>query len=247
MSSDFPPPPGSATPASSNPGDFNLSAAFSWAWKKFQDNAAVLLVGTLLVAVAAFAISLIGNLVIGGILLSDPSFNMNTGEFSKGSGRVATMIVSALIIGLTMFVVYIVQASLIRVAMLIADGGKPEVSELFNFADAPRALVAGAIVGVATFIGYALCYLPGVLVAVATSYTLYFLVDKGLDPVESVKSSAQFVVSNIGTVIVVFLASAATVLLGVLACGVGVFVAIPVAVLVNAYAFRSLTGGTVSS
>lgn len=247
MSSDFPPPPGSETPAGSNPGGFDLSTAFSWAWKKFQENAAVLIISTLLIAVVAVIISVIGNLIIGGILLSDPSYNMNTGEFDKGSGTLISMIVSGLVLGLTIVAIYLIQANLIRIVLTIADGNKPELGQLFDFSLAPRVLVAGVVVGLATFVGYVLCILPGLLVSVATAYTLYFLVDKGQEPIESIKSSVQFIMANLGTLIVVFLASAATVFVGMLACGIGILVAAPVAMLVNAYAFRALTGGTISS
>jgi uncharacterized membrane protein len=73
------------------------------------------------------------------------------------------------------------------------------------------------------------------------------LLDRGLSPVDSIKASFDVSKANFGQVLLTWLVIVATAVVGVLLCGVGLLVAIPVVALIEVYAWRRLTGGQVAA
>ncbi len=53
-----------------------------------------------------------------------------------------------------------------------------------------------------TFVGTLLCSLPGLVVGFATSYTMYFVIDRGLGAVEAIKVSVRLVMDNLANAVV---------------------------------------------
>ena len=108
-------------------------------------------------------------------------------------------------------------------------------------------MLAALIIGVLTFIGFILCIIPGIVVIFLTSYTLYFVVDRGLGAVDAIKASFNMVKDNAGVLILFFLATVAAWIVGTCACLVGLLVAIPVVIIAQAYTFRTLNGDPVTA
>ena len=101
-------------------------------------------------------------------------------------------------------------------------------------------------VAAATFVGTILCYLPGLVVGFFTSYSLYFVMDKGLAPIEAIKASVNLVKDNLGTTIVWYIVGGLVAGAGAIACGVGLLVTIPIFLLGTAYTYKHLTGQPVA-
>ncbi|MEO6472751.1 MAG: hypothetical protein ABIR57_12270 [Aeromicrobium sp.] len=252
MSMNPPPPPeppafGTPPAGPPPPNGVDIGETFRWAWKKFQENPATLVVGTLLLAVASGVVYFIAFLIFHGLFINSPSFDAETGTFSGGSGFFASIFVSALVSALSSIAVYVFQANLVRVSLKTVDGAKPEIGELFVFENLNKTIVTAALLAAGTFVGTILCYVPGLIFSVLAAYTIYFLVDNGKEPIDAIKSSISFVIANIGTLIIVILASVAALIVGAILCGVGLLVAIPVVILVNAHVFRTLTGGQIAA
>ncbi|MEO5663530.1 MAG: hypothetical protein ABIR39_09615 [Nocardioides sp.] len=111
---------------------------------------------------------------------------------------------------------------------------------MFQGIDFVQVVIASLILAVATIVGIVLCVLPGLAVMFLTAFTLHFIIDKQLPAIEAIKASISFVMANAGTLIVFFLACLAAYVVGALLCGVGLLVAIPVVVIAQAYAYRTL-------
>jgi len=141
---------------------------------------------------------------------------------------------------------YVVSAGIIRGALDITEGRKFDIAHAFGQLDYGKVILTSLLVGVLTMIGLVLFILPGILVAFFTTFALYFVVDNGTTPMESVKASFALVKDHFGDVVVLFLASIAAVIVGVLACLVGLLVAIPVVTIAWAYAYKTLQGQPVS-
>ena len=62
-----------------------------------------------------------------------------------------------------------------------------------------------------------------------------------------IKASVAFVNANLGTLIGFYIASAIAIFVGALLCGIGLLAAIPVVVIAQAYAYRSLQGEPVAA
>ena len=70
-------------------------------------------------------------------------------------------------------------------------------------ARARRAIVITAlIVSAAIFVGTLLCFLPGIAAAFFLSFSIYFVIDKQMEPVAAVTASFNLVKDNLGEVLV---------------------------------------------
>ena len=257
----YPPPPGggygSEPPAGgfgAQPpaGQFDVGDAFRWGWKKFQENLGPILIATIVLIAAVVVLQIVSSIVTGAIFGNgvDPiEVNRETGEITGGDSRglFGQLFISVITGFLSGLVGYLVQAAIIRGTLKIADGDKPEAAELFATDKIVPTLVTAAIVMFGTYVGLLLCILPGIIFGIFTAFSLYFLIDKNLEPVAAIKASFNFVKDNIGQLILLFLASFAAIIVGALLCGIGLLVAIPVVILANTYAFRTLTGGRVAA
>ncbi len=134
------------------------------------------------------------------------------------------------------------SAVAIRVAFDVVDGREVSVGNAFNRIDFVQVILAAILVGVLVTIGLMLCILPGIVVLFMTFMTNYFIVGKGQDAITAIKSSFSLVSANFGALLLLALLVFCVMLLGVLACLVGVFVAYPIVTVAAAFTFRYLHG-----
>ena len=87
--------------------------------------------------------------------------------------------------------------------------------------------------------------LPGIVAGFLLSYTMYFVVDRDLEPMAAVKASFELTRNNLGNTLVWYIVGGIVAFAGFIACGVGALVSLPVVLLGTAYTYRTLTGGTV--
>jgi uncharacterized membrane protein len=95
-------------------------------------------------------------------------------------------------------------------------------------------------------IGYVLCVLPGLAVAIFTIFTTILIVERNLAPIDAIKASIDIVKANFVQVLLVWLIFGVITTVGSLLCGIGLIVAVPVATLFLVYAYRKLSGGQVA-
>jgi uncharacterized membrane protein len=204
-----------------------VGAAITYGWNKFKDNALVWI-----------GISIIAFLIAGLIQGAFNGFDYTNTEFS------ALSIVGGLV---TAIVGYIIQAAFLRGALSELDGIKPAFGTFFQFTNIGAVVLGGFLVAVATYVGLALCIIPGIIAAFLLYYTLTFIVDKNQDAISGIKSSYALTSSNVGTLILLALALIGINIIGALLCGIGLLVTAPVALIASTYAYRVLTGGHVAA
>jgi uncharacterized membrane protein len=200
-------------------------------------------VGTLILMVVAGAISFVANLIATGLFVSDPSTVVNsdgTISINGGSGFFARILVSMVISLVVGLIAQLILAALVKGALDTVDGKPVDVGGMFAGWDKGAVLIAAIIVSVATAIGTLLCYLPGLVVGFITSYTMFFVVDRQMAPVDAVKASISFVMANLSNTLVYYLLGVLVVIAGAILCGVGLLAAIPIVILGAAYTFRRL-------
>lgn len=94
-----------------------------------------------------------------------------------------------------------------------------------------------AVVGV----GVMLCLIPGLIAALGFSQATFLVVDKGMEPIDAMKESWRLASPNFANLFLWGLLSIGISLLGVMACCLGVYVAVPVLVVGNAFIYLKLT------
>ena len=232
----YPPPPGNYPPPppgnfSSQPGyspaptRLSVGDAISYGWSKFSANAGVW-IGFMLVAIV---IEVVINFIFGGF---DTSADFT---LWRAIGSVVAAIVS-----------YLIQAAYVRGALHETDGIKPAFGSFFQFDNVAAVIIASVIVGLATTIGFVLLIIPGLVIMFLTWWTLPFVIDRNEDPIAAIKSSVRAISSNVGTLLLLALAVVGLNLVGLLLCGLGLFVSVPVTIIASTYAYRVTTGGPVA-
>lgn len=224
-----PPPPGEpprhGAPAPGPQGGSapDAGAAIAYGWNGFTRNAGPLLLIALIVVVVSFGLSIFGSYVFDSIIMSM-------------LWNVVTTVVSL-----------ILALGLIRAALAVVDGRTPEVGMLFETDGFVPYLVASILVGLAVGVGLLLCIVPGLILAFLLAFYGYAIVDGRTDDgVEAMKISWQLVSSNVGSLLLLFVLVVAINFVGMLLCGLGLFVTYPLTAIAVAYAWRTMSGGTIA-
>jgi uncharacterized membrane protein len=249
-SAGYPPQPGYGVPPAGRPApQFNVGEAFSWSWNKFTSNAAALVVPVL---VYGLVLAVLGFLT--GFLptaLGQQSSTSYTDVYGQTTGSTSVTLgpasISVLVIGpILMFVVGVfMRAGLLSGCLDIADGKPVTIGSFFKPRNLGKAILAALLVAIGTWIGLILCIIPGIVFGFLAMFTIAFVVDRSLSPVESIKASIATVRSNVGGTLLSWLVQIAAILIGEFLCLVGLLVGIPIAALIQVYTYRKLSGGQV--
>ena len=132
----------------------------------------------------------------------------------------------------------------IKIYLNLVDGKKVEFADLFSLFKLNligRYFIASVIYGIAVVLGLFLLILPGIYIAIKYLFFAYFLVDKEMGIVESFSKSGEITRDRIWNLFLFGVLITLVLLLGLIAFGVGIFVAIPVVGLATAYAYRKLS------
>jgi uncharacterized membrane protein len=245
----YPPQPSyGAPPGGAGPAQFNIGEAVSWAWNKFTKNAVALIVPLLIYLVAIGIIAVIAGVVPA--LLGESTNNTYTDAYGNTMSSTAITFGAAsyavMIVG---YILLFIAAIYMAVALLsgcidIADGKPVSIGSFFKPRNLGPVLVTAVLVGLGTAVG-SLCIVGGIIFGFIAQFAIPFVIDRNLSPIDAIKASYDTVKNNIGPAIISFLVQYAIVLVGELACGVGLLAAIPVALLVQVYTYRKLSGGQV--
>jgi uncharacterized membrane protein len=247
-----PPPPGGpgGVPVGGGPESYSVGNAVSYGWNKFKDNAGTLVLLTLAVVVAVVIVQLITQ-GISGALVGSPEMTVDpeTGALTRtgGGSGAAALILSLVFSALTFGVQLAIQAAVINGSLQLTRGQPLSVGNALAGINWAQVLLTAVLVAVGAAIGLVLCILPGLIWIFLTSYSLYYVIDRGMGAVDAIKASIDMVRNNIGPLLLFWLASVAITILGACACGVGLLVAIPVVILAQAYTFRTFNNDPVTA
>jgi uncharacterized membrane protein len=240
-----PPPPPGAYPGPGASGSFSVGDGFSWAFNKFGKNVAPLIVATLVFGLILGVISAIFNFIASALgdtsTISDGNSIAFTSNYTAGS-----LIVSIIGSIVTLVVAGYVASSYWNGILQIADGQQVSIGSFFQPRNVGNVIIASVLVGIIVGIGGALCVLPGLIAALFLYFTTVAVVDRNSSATEGLSASFNLVKDNFGPAILVWLLAVIVVAVGAILCGVGLLVAVPVAALLVAYAWRKLTGGYVA-
>jgi uncharacterized membrane protein len=175
------------------------------------------------------------------------------GSFAAGLGPAGTLALSIVSFVFGIFV----QAAFLSGALDLADGRPVSIGSFFKPRNFGNVVLAGALLSVISAALDAVSLLPSfifaflsfVAIIVFTFFALFtiaFATDRDLPPIDALKASFETVRANVGNTLLSFLVQAVVVFLGFLACGVGILVGGPVAMLIQVYTYRRLSGGPVA-
>lgn len=203
------------------PGGLSVGAAFSYGWQKFSQNAGPLIVVTLLVWAAGVVINVVG--------------------------RAFDSVLGQLVISVLAFVItQVMTRGLVRAALTIVNGGRPDPGTAFSFDNIGPYLVGSILFGLAVGVGLILCVIPGLIIGALLGFWAFACVEQDLDGVSALQRSLELTRSNFGQVILFGLAYIGVNLIGALLCGIGLLVTIPLSYVAAAHFYRQLSGTPVA-
>ncbi|MFM7617017.1 MAG: hypothetical protein ACKO72_06090 [Actinomycetes bacterium] len=137
----------------------------------------------------------------------------------------------------------ILAMGLVRAALRVTDGGRPDVNQLTQTEDFLPYLVVQIIAGVVIVVGLYLCILPGIIAAVFLGFAGYVVIDSHeRDPIAAVRRSIEIVKPKFGPLLGLAFLMMLINIVGLLLCFVGLLFTYPMTAVVFAYAYRSLSG-----
>jgi hypothetical protein len=219
--SDFPPPPPpSGWVPSGGASSPSTGSALSYGFNKYFAN-----VGPVLAVVA---------IAIGAQLV------VNLFELSVSSvfGRVLFSVIGVIVGS-------VVSLGIYKMALMITVGAAPTVGQAFTYDRWGQWIGFSIVYGLMVGIGLALCIVPGLFVLAFFGMAPYFVIERGMSLGDALTASRR-AASGRGYAIPVLL-SIIVGALGLIACGIGVFVTAPAAYIAVAFLYRNATGQTVAA
>ena len=226
----------------------SVGNAVSYGWNKFQANAGQIIIAGLIAFVAIVVFQVVAAVIRA--ILTEPASCTGTGltvTCDEGTGFLVSIFASAISSFLFFFVYQVIGAGIIRGSLAITEGRQFEFNELFKTDKIGPVIITSLISGAIIFVGTLLCFLPGIIASFMLSYSLYFVIDQDMAPLDAIKASFNLVKDNVGTALLWAVVAFAITLVGAILCGVGLIVAIPVSFIGTAYTYKLLTGRQVAA
>jgi len=132
---------------------------------------------------------------------------------------------------------------LIRIFTTVARGGQPNFGDLFSGGSRMFSILgAQFLMGIAILLGLILLVVPGIILAIGLSFSSYFVADAGMGPIDALKASWAATTGSKGKLFLFGIVGFFIVLLGMLACCIGVFASAAVYSLAQAMIYVRLSG-----
>lgn len=136
----------------------------------------------------------------------------------------------------------IVAIGLVKIALSFCDEGRPAMGTLFEAGDCFwRYLGTAILYSLIVFAGFILFIIPGIIWSVKYCLCFYFVIDKGLGPVEALKASGRTTMGVKWELLGFGVICGLINLLGLLCLVVGIFATYPTVLVANALVYRQLS------
>ncbi|WP_141015346.1 hypothetical protein [Nocardioides sambongensis] len=217
-----------AAPAGPPSSGWDLGAAVSYGWNKLQTNLAQIILAAIALVAAVAVVAILGTVVIAALT------DWNTPFFVR-------MVLNAALFGVVFVIAQVLGAGIIRGALGITEGRAFEAAEVFRFENVGKVLLTALIIGGASAVGYMLCYLPGIVITFLTSYALYFVIDKQMEPIDAIRASFELIKDNLGDTIIWYIVGGLIAAAGAILCLIGALFTFPLTLIGTAYTYKVLT------
>lgn len=229
MSDQFPTAP---TPPAA-PKAYSIREALAFGWTATKSNLGQIVIGGLLILAVLVAVTVAQVVAQHGATAAGNSGN---------TGRESLLNLIGLLIGVAGSVFeLVIGVGIARAALGALDGVPVHASALLSWKRVWPVALASFVITVGTIVGLFLLIVPGLIFAFLAYYAQYFIIDRDQGPWQAVTSSIRMVGAHPGAAFGFMITCCGVVLLGILAFGVGLIVAIPVVAFATAYTYRALS------
>lgn len=192
----------------------SLGGSFSYAWSKIFGKAFLILLVTVIIA----------GLLDGPV--ASVKWNLEDGDF----GWPMLLIFPAIIFGLayTILFVPVIDYGLQFLFLTAMRDEEADIKLLFEGFRSKylNIVLANLIVTALVIMGFVMLIIPGIIIACRFAFVSYLVMDKNLDPMKAVEKSWHMTKGHGWTIFFMGITSIFLFILGIVACFVGVFIAI---------------------
>jgi len=192
-----------------------VGEVLSIGWEAVKRSWAVLIFGTLIAGIIGAVPSYIPVILVAARIVVE--------------GSAEYWVVYTVCTGISYAIQIFFQVGLVRIFLEAARGREPDFGLLLSGSDRYLPLLGMTLLmTLGVFGGTLLLIVPGIIFVLGVSLGMFYCVDAKLGPIEALKASWSATQGSKGQLFVYWLASIAVAFLGLLACCVGFYVAIPV-------------------
>ncbi|HRV69509.1 MAG TPA: hypothetical protein P5108_08675 [Marmoricola sp.] len=262
-----PPPAGYPAPGGAD-APYSATDAIGYGWEKFKDNVGPMISITLCIvgviagvmavvwgvmaAMGAFATNSVQSNIDNCDVNSPDYFQCvsdasNSAAVSGGFGfGMMIMLMGGMLVAMLASLYF--QAAAYKGALMIVDGQKPTLGDMFKGWSKGGVLGTMAVMWVIVMVGMMLCYIPGIIASFLLMFAPMFAVDnQGGSITDPLKRSYELVKNNVGQMILLWILTAVVIFVGEILCFVGLLAAFPVVMIAHAYTIRKLEGRPVAA
>jgi len=239
--------PGAAGMGMGHPTKIDAGEVISTSWEIFKSQMGLLIGGMIVYALIMIAISFLMQLIQGGMMAA--FMGGRPGGFPGRPGGVRQPPVGALILItfvsmiLNLLVQSFFQAGWSLFFLKVARGTNPEIANLFGGGPYYLRMLGNSILFIIMmYIGFLLCIIPGIIVALMFWPFQYVIVDDSSPPQSALSRAKDLTEGNWGAVFLLALASIGFNILGALACLVGLLFTVPLTILMFSVAYCRMAG-----
>ena len=181
-----------------------------------------------------FVTALLGTWVVGLFI------NYLSSSLQRGGAGFLGSIVS--LAGILIFI--LISLAFTKTGLRLTGGQEPSFRDFVPvWPQYWQFVLASVICGVLTFAGFILLVIPGIIALIGLQFYRYYLVEKGMPAVESIKKSWETTRGHRWQLFLLLIANALICFAGLLIFGIGLFVAVPIVTVDMAYVYRKLASG----
>jgi uncharacterized membrane protein len=212
---------------------WSVGNALAYGWRKFAENLGPIFVLSLILFVGVVVFGIAGAIVQSALASSE-------------SGLWAQQSASAVFSLLNFFISTLLGGLVVRGALALTEGRRPEIGSILGRIDIGQLLLLAIISAVITAVGFLLCIIPGLVAMLFFYFATYFLVDRRLSAVDSLKASVNLVRGRLGDTLLWAIVAVIVSAIGLCLCGVGLLITYPLAIIATAYSYKRFTGQPVA-
>ena len=243
-------PGGFGQPAAGGSTTFSVGDAFNWGFKKFQENIGPILIASLIIFAGLIVVeAIIWFGLVGALAGTTTTHTTDYGyTYTTTSGGGITLFLFGYGIAMLIMMVgsFLIQMAIIRATLMISNGEQVTLNRMFATDQLGAFVGASVLVALGTYIGMIICFIPGLVFMFFSFFFGWFVIDKKMGAIESIKASIALVNRNMGTMVGFFIGCIIAYAIGAILCGVGLLVAIPVIVLSTGYVYKRTQGEEVA-
>jgi hypothetical protein len=218
------------------PTQIQFGPTFERAWQIYKENFGMLVSGTLVVTGVSIGLGIVLTLImvavvgVEGLQSDQPTPQYLLANFLQNV--ISNVVQTFLTLGLLRFTLKITRREPAAIGDIFGEGGL-----------LLPAIGVNILLGLAVFLGFLLCILPGVWVALTLAFCWYMLLDQGTGVIDSLKYSARATHGNKLVLLGLWLVSVGlVVVIGIPTCLLGTIFVFPFVLVLFTVAYLSATG-----